>query len=421
MKPIPVLLALGTALPLVAAPAAFAADAQASADTTLWTRKNLTGDWDGRRASLADRGVVLDASTTGYYAGLLQGDGDKDFEWGGRSDALLHLNTARLGLWEGGGFHAHFESRYGESADRTAPRSGGLWPPNTGVAVPLGNPDRVVTTSLFYSHGFNESASLMVGKINALDLLAADPFFGGGARERFTNTAFVAPPSGVVPPTIMGGIFNYRFKPYSITLMVFDPNDQTNNYSVNNVFEDGENVSLGGTWTGDMAGRSSSMNITGTYSTKRGTDLSDFLITTDQTIGTRKGSYNVAYSVSHLLYELPDAPGKGFGVYAKAAIADGNPNPIQSSFIGGFAGHGVVPGRPLDVFGIGYYFYNLSDDLQEETEAVFPIDDESGVELYYNVALTPWLRITPDVQWIDPANAEYSDSWVAGLRANLSL
>jgi carbohydrate-selective porin OprB len=85
MKPIPLLLALGTTLPVVAAPDAFAADAHASADTTLWTRKHLTGEWGGQRASLANRGVVLDLSTTGYYA-------------------LLHLNTGKPGLREVGGF-----------------------------------------------------------------------------------------------------------------------------------------------------------------------------------------------------------------------------------------------------------------------------------------------------------------------------
>ncbi len=52
MKPIPLLLALGTTLPVVAAPEAFAADAHASADTTLWTRKHLTGDWGGQRATV---------------------------------------------------------------------------------------------------------------------------------------------------------------------------------------------------------------------------------------------------------------------------------------------------------------------------------------------------------------------------------
>jgi len=117
--------------------------------------------------------------------------------------------------------------------------------------------------------------------------------------------------------------------------------------------------------------------------------LPGFLVPIDQTIGIKKGSYNVSYSISHLLYELAEIPGKGFGVYAKAAIADGNPHPIQSSFIGGFAGHGVVTGRPANVFGIGYYFYNLSNDLQEETEVIFPIDDERSFELYYNFPLTP--------------------------------
>jgi len=45
------------------------------------------------------------------------------------------------------------------------------------------------------------------------------------------------------------------------------------------------------------------------------------------------------------------------------AIADGNPNPIRSSFIGGVAGHAIVPGRPLDVFGVAYYFSDLSNEL----------------------------------------------------------
>jgi len=45
---------------------------------------------------------------------------------------------------------------------------------------------------------------MMVGKINAIDLLASHPFFGGWGTDRFWTVAFVAPPSGVVPPVIMG-------------------------------------------------------------------------------------------------------------------------------------------------------------------------------------------------------------------------
>jgi porin len=69
----------------------------------------------------------------------------------------------------------------------------------------------------------------MLGKINVIDLLASHPFFGGWGTDRFWNVAFVAPPTGVLPPVIMGGILTHSLAPYSLTAMVFDPNDRTTN------------------------------------------------------------------------------------------------------------------------------------------------------------------------------------------------
>lgn len=261
----------------------------------------------------------------------------------------------------------------------------------------------------------------MLGKINAVDLLAGDPFFGGWARDRFTNVAFVAPPSGVVPPTIMGAVLSDRVDAWSVTFMAFDPEDRTNDYWPDDLFDSGVNLSLGATWTGEIAGRTSSLGITGTYSTKVGADLSDLLLPPDVQGGTEEGSYNVALSGSHLLYELEDSPGKGLGVYVKAATADGNPNPIQSSVIGGFTGYGVIPNRPDDVVGIGYYHYQWSDDLKSGVAPALSVADETGIEFFYNLAVTPWFRLTADLQWIDPANARFSDAWVGGLRASVQF
>lgn len=385
----------------------------------LATRDTLTGGWFGLAEPLAARGIGFDLSTTAYYAGLLSGTGDQDFEWGGRADAFLTVDTGKLGLWDGGGFHAHLESRFGDSTDRSTPRSGGIWPPNTGVVLPLGHPEELVASSIYYSHRFPTKTSLLIGKINAVDLLAADPFFGGWARDRFTNIAFVAPPSGVVPPTIMGAVLSQKLDDFTLTFMAFDPQDRTGDYWIDELFHEGVNLSLAATWSGEIAGRASSVNLTATYSTKDGSDLSSLLLPPDLKGGSKDGAFNVALGFSHLLIESPAAPGKGLGIYGKAAIADGNPNPIQASFVGGFAGHGIVPGRPDDVFGIGYYYYNLSDDLQSAVAAALPLDDEQGVEIFYNCALTGWLRLTVDLQWIDPARARFSDAWVAGLRAGV--
>ena len=102
----------------------------------------------------------------------------------------------------------------------------------------------MVASSLYLSQKLGDHVSLMLGKINAVDLLASDLFFGGWGTERFMNIAFVAPPSGVVPPVSMGGIAVVKLPPIALTLMVFDPNDQTNNYWVDDLFSDGVDSGL---------------------------------------------------------------------------------------------------------------------------------------------------------------------------------
>ena len=53
-----------------------------------------------------------------------------------------------------------------------------------------------------------------------------------------------------------------------------------------------------------------------------------------------------------------------------------------------------------------------------ETDA----NDGTGVEMFYNFQVTPWLNVTPDVQYILPGNrAIADDAFVYGLRVNMTL
>lgn len=396
--------------------------AGADGSGSLLIRDTLLDDWGGLRPALGEKGISWDLSFTSVFAGVIQGDvRDKDFDWGYRVDAFIRADTEKLGLWEDGGFHVHLESRFGEATERVVPRSGGLWPPNSAASFPLGDPERLVASSLYYQHRLGQQGALMIGKINALDLLANDPFFGGWGRDRFSNLAFVAPPSGVVPPVIMGGILNYRLEPVTYTLMVFDPDDRTNDYFPGDLFSDGVNVSLGAKWAGEIAGRASSLGVTATYSTQEGVDLRDLALPPGLVAGTKKGSYNVGVSVSHLLWESLVLPGKGLGLYARAAVADGNPNPINSSYVGGLSAHGLVPARPDDVFGLGLYHYDFSDDLRLGAAPLVEIGDESGVEVFYNAAFTPWFHVTTDLQWISPIRDEFDDTWAGGIRVSIDF
>lgn len=70
-----------------------------------------------------------------------------------------------------------------------------------------------MVSSIYLRQKLGDSATLMLGKINVVDLLTGDPFFGGWGIDRFQNVAFVAPPSGVLPPIIMGAVFTYQATP----------------------------------------------------------------------------------------------------------------------------------------------------------------------------------------------------------------
>ncbi|MEB3168801.1 MAG: hypothetical protein VKK97_08725, partial [Synechococcaceae cyanobacterium] len=240
--------------------------------TGFWSRTTLGGDWGGARSQLANDGMTVRLWATGFYQGQWSGDvgtftqdgRGTSFLTGGRIDALFDLDTAKLGLWRGGGFHAHLELEGGRIPGF---RGGALWPVNTGAILPLSSPEEVEATSLYYSQRWG-GTSLLLGKINVIDLLANDPFFGGWGIDRFMNLAFVAPPSGVVPPVIMGGVLSQQIGEVGLSAMVFDPSDQTTNYGLDGLFQDGVNVSLSAQWNGRAFGRASNLGLTYTFSTQ---------------------------------------------------------------------------------------------------------------------------------------------------------
>jgi porin len=119
--------------------------------------------------------------------------------------------------------------------------------------------------------------------------------------------------------------------------------------------------------------------------------------------------------------ESASVPGKGLGLYAKAAIADGNPNPFKRSLVGGIAGHAIVTGRPLDYFGVGYFYCDLSNELQDAAAPVGSLKDEQGIEAYYTFVPAPWLRLTASLQWVDPANGANPSVWLGGVRARVAF
>ena len=120
--------------------------------------------------------------------------------------------------------------------------------------------------------------------------------------------------------------------------------------------------------------------------------------------------------------------GKGFGIFGWFSAADGNPNFMQYFYSFGVSGKGLMPIRPDDSYGIGWYYININNpELTTSTGTMEFLRDEQGVEAYYSIALTPWAHLTPNIQVIHGAqkhqnltdNREIDTSVVLGLRLGL--
>jgi shikimate kinase len=132
-----------------------------------------------------------------------------------------------------------------------------------------------------------------------------------------------------------------------------------------------------------------------------------------------RGSWWITYLFDQALWVDPTDQTRSWGVFGNAGISDGKPNPIHWSAIFGIGGSSPIPNRKLDTFGIAYYYLRFSDSF----ESLAPpfLRDEHGLELFYNVAVTPWFHVTADLQVITPTLELAKTSLVLGLRAKIDF
>ena len=90
-------------------------------------------------------------------------------------------------------------------------------------------------------------------------------------------------------------------------------------------------------------------------------------------------SWAFFYNFDQYVYE-PNK-GQGVGIFGRFGASDGDANPIHYFYSVGVGGKGIVPGRALDEFGVGFYYIDVSNP--EFTGLLADRDflrDEYGVE-----------------------------------------
>jgi porin len=249
-----------------------------------------------------------------------------------------------------------------------------------------------------------------------------------GSDDRFLNSAFRY---SVIGATIPGGA-------PMVTLgagAIFIPNEwifgsvmvmDTEESSGFNPFDTNEGTTLATEWTikHELAGQSGGQVIGLLYSFDN-----DFLAIGDDPRDnipptgvppTDDDVLSFYYNVYQYLWSEGD---RKWGVFGRFGITDGEAV-FDWDMSVGLGGKGMFSSRPNDTFGIGYYYTAPSDIPLLRAVGV---DDEQGVEAWYNFEITPWLHVTADLQVIDPGLestplSEGADTaWILGLRTRVNF
>ena len=381
-------------------------------------RDTLTGDWGGARTWLKEHGITLKPRLTQFYQGLATGEDNHDYQYGGKADLLLNADLGKLGFWNGFSLTVHAEQNFGEDANG---RGGTVALLNTALFFPgMENADYFDFSSVYLQQNFGDAVSLIAGKINMIDQASGTPFRGGAGIDSFWNGVFAATPRGAVPPYLMGALLSVRTEPATFGLLVYDPENKTNKTGFENFFTNGVGILGTANFPVTIAGLGGHQGLTALYSTEPGNDLEDIGDTLIPPFpqgapGIKNGRYNFAYYFDQYLYQSKANPKEGVGLFGQFGISDGNPNRLQFLAIAGVGGTGLIPGRSLDNWGVGYYYAGVSSTLKDLLAPIVNIRNEQGVEVFYNFAMTPWFILGADLQIIDPSLANET-AVIPGLR-----
>jgi porin len=246
---------------------------------------------------------------------------------------------------------------------------------------------------------------------------------GGGGNETFINTGLAAPINGVTPPYLLGALLSVRTDPAIVGLWIYDPRNAQGSDVIEHPFGDGVTTSLSVTFPTQIGGMSGFYGVRGVYSTQEGFDFRDLPALalppeSATALSTKNKYWFSSVSFQQYLMQSRENPAEGWGIFGQAGISDGNPNAFKWSVVAGLAGTSPLPSRNLDRWGIGYFYYGLSNELKEGLSALGQgVRNEYGVEAFYNLAVAPWFRLTADAQWARPGTVAFSDAIVLGLRA----
>ena len=112
---------------------------------------------------------------------------------------------------------------------------------------------------------------------------------------------------------------------------------------------------------------------------------------------------------------------KGLGIFTHIGFCPPNSSLINFYIDGGLNYKGLIPTRDNDVLGVAVAYGHLSNNPKNAEENSFP-GYEIAIEATYQIELTSWFSLQPDVQYVlHPSGTDIANALVLGARATISF
>jgi porin len=402
----------------------------------LWSRPGLTGDWGGLRNTLAKKGINLDVDLVQSVLGLNTGGSFRNqdsvrYPYGGHAEYRLNIDTGKLGLWPGGFLSMVGESQFGSFLKGRD--TGALLPPNAAALYPVPFDETTTLTSVVFTQFLAKWFGIYLGKI---DTFSGDAnAFAHDWKTQFMNTGLGPNPVifNTIPYSTLGAGFLLPSESVVFNFSALSPGGTANSAGFDELLENEVALAaelrvgikpfglpghqlIGGTWNSQTY---TSLTQDPRDAIPVGSLLSGELplsnALSEVQIRETSGSWSVYYNFDQFAYTTTADGSQGLGIFGRIGFGDRNTNILEQFYSVGIGGRGMLPGQDHDRFGTGVYYTNFSNDLP----GVILSDGEIGLEIFYNIAATNWLSVTPDLQVIEPAGKRATTAFLSGLRLQM--
>ncbi len=399
----------------------------------LSSRQRLTGDWGGVRDEMSKKGVELDANMLLMPGGVMTGGNDTGAEFWGNVDYTLNIDTGKLGLWPGGFFKFEGVSSFGNTLQD---QSGAFIPINVASLYPKYDEASSGLMQASYTQFLSPHFGVTMGKLNLFEFSPTE--FYGDYRTQFMNTALNISSAYAMAPISAygGGVLILPTPDITLMALALDASGTPTENDIGKAFDDGVTLLSAANIKIKPFGLVGHQSVSGLWSDKTRLSLDQDpanlkrallqerypilgnpgpllerilnkyfpqLAIPVEAANKKNSTWNVVYSFDQYFWQPDDDPKRGIGLFFSFGASDGNPNPIQYSYLMGIGGKGAFSGRPRDSFGIGWARTQFSDQFVPllRDRLNLGLDHEDAIEMYYTAAITPWLNLSPNLQVIN--------------------